>query len=51
MVIANVNNVTELSFKEFKGIMRGEKQRWKNGPKVEIALMKTDYSKPPQTGQ
>lgn len=41
MVVANINNVTELSFKEFKGIMRGEKQRWKNGPKVEIALMKT----------
>lgn len=40
-VVANINSVTELSFKEFKGIMRGEKQRWKNGPKIEVALMKT----------
>lgn len=44
MVVANINNITELTFKEFKGIMRGEKQRWKNGPKVEIALMKTSTS-------
>ena len=33
--------IDELSFNEMKTIMRGEKQRWKDGTKVVLALMKT----------
>ena len=41
VVIANVDGVTEITFNELKSIMRGERQRWKGGVKVELALMKT----------
>lgn len=44
VVIANIDGVTEISFKELKSIMRGERQRWKGGTKVELALMKTTTS-------
>jgi ABC-type phosphate transport system substrate-binding protein len=37
-----VNTPTdEISFNEMKTIMRGERQRWKDGTKVVLALMKT----------
>ncbi len=34
----------EMSFKELRRIMRGEKQRWSDGKKVTIALLKTNTS-------
>lgn len=33
---------TEMNQTELKSILLGEKQRWKNGKKIEIALMKTN---------
>lgn len=40
IVIANIEGVETLTFNELKLIMRGEKQRWKSGVKVGLALMK-----------
>lgn len=42
-VIANVSGApSEMKFSELKAIMMGEKQRWKNGKKITIALIKTN---------
>ncbi|KAA3440334.1 hypothetical protein [Rufibacter hautae] len=42
-VIAHQNGApTTLSFKELRSVFRGEKQRWSNGTKVMIALIKTN---------
>jgi hypothetical protein len=43
--IANQNGApTALSFKELRAVLMGEKQRWDNGTKVVIALIKTNNS-------
>lgn len=34
--------INELPFKELKTILRGEKQRWKDGTKISLAMMKTN---------
>lgn len=36
-----VGTPAQLNFKELKSVLKGEKQRWINGTKVVIALMKT----------
>jgi ABC-type phosphate transport system substrate-binding protein len=42
-VIANQNgSPSALSFRELRSVFRGEKQRWGNGTKVMIALIKTN---------
>jgi ABC-type phosphate transport system substrate-binding protein len=42
-VIANQNgSPPALTFKELRSVFRGEKQRWDNGTKVMIALIKTN---------
>lgn len=41
-VIGNSKGVpTTMNFNEFKNVMKGEKQRWSDGTKIVIALMKT----------
>ncbi|GAB4024209.1 hypothetical protein [Spirosoma koreense] len=43
VVIANGNGVpSEMKMAQLKSAMRGEKQRWSDGSKVIIALMKTN---------
>lgn len=42
-VIGNVKGVpTTMNFNELKNVMKGEKQRWSDGTKIVIALMKTN---------
>ena len=42
-VIGNAKGVpASLTFVELKNVMKGEKQRWKDGTKIVIALMKTN---------
>ncbi len=42
MVIANEKGApASLTMKELKGILKGEKQRWKDGTKISIAFMKS----------
>ena len=42
-VIGNAKGVpATLTFVELKNVMKGEKQRWKDGTKITIALMKTN---------
>lgn len=42
MVITNPKGAQgDLTFDEFKAIMKGEKQRWKDGTAITIALMKS----------
>lgn len=40
IVISNAQTI-DVTFSELKTIMRGEKQRWNNGEKVKLAIMKT----------
>lgn len=41
--IGNVSGApTEMKFSELRAVMKGEKQRWKNGKRIVIALMKTN---------
>ncbi|RYG33287.1 MAG: hypothetical protein EOO01_33375 [Chitinophagaceae bacterium] len=41
--IGNVSGApTEMKLSELKSILKGEKQRWKNGKRIVIALMKTN---------
>ncbi len=43
VVIRNAEGApAELKFSELKAIMKGEKQRWRNGTKITIAMMKTN---------
>ncbi len=39
-VISNPQN-TDMSFRQVRSILKGERQRWKNGKKVKVCLMKT----------
>jgi len=42
MAIANLSGATaEMKLSELKTVLKGQQQRWKNGDKVVIALMKT----------
>ena len=42
-VIANSKGApSEISFSKLKSVFRGEQQRWKDGTKVTLALMKTN---------
>jgi len=42
-VISNEKGApSELKFTELKSILKGERQRWRNGNKITIALMKTN---------
>jgi F0F1-type ATP synthase beta subunit len=42
-VISNVEGApAELKFSELKSILMGEKQRWRNGTKISIAMVKTN---------
>jgi hypothetical protein len=43
MVISNLKGApNELKGPELKAVLKGERQRWRNGYKIVIALMKTD---------
>lgn len=43
MAIGNVSDVpAEMQLSELKSILMGEKQRWKNGDRILVALMKTN---------
>lgn len=43
MAISNVSGApTEMKMSALKAVLKGEQQRWKNGEKVSIALMKTN---------
>lgn len=44
VVINGEAKVTELKMQELKTVLKGEQQRWKDGSKVMIALMKTSSS-------
>ena len=42
-VIGNPNGTpASLKFSELQSVLRGERQRWSNGTKIQIALMKTN---------
>lgn len=52
IVIVNPSEpIDELEFTEFKRIIMGQQQRWKNGDKITIALMKTNHPTGSQTAE
>ncbi len=52
IVISNAKGApTELSNKELVSVMRGEKQRWNDGTRISVALMKSSTSAGEETSQ
>jgi len=42
-VVVNANGApSDINLKKLKGVLKGEQQRWKNGTKIKLALMKTN---------
>jgi hypothetical protein len=51
-VISNQNGAPgSMKLSELKSVMKGEKQRWNNGPKVTVAIMKTNTPAGEKTAQ